>query len=273
MKQYHELLFERVDEAKREELIALFTLLETEGFEEGEHDLRVFLADGAFDAAEVQELAGRAGIAFTHRLIPETNWNELWESNFQPVIVDDFVAVRAGFHAPVPGVMHELVITPKMSFGTGHHATTYMMMQQMRNIEWKGRSVFDFGTGTGVLAILAARLGASFVEAVDNDDWSIENAAENIQRNEITTVHLRKADTAVADRLFDIILANINRHILLDNMRLLAAQLKKGGVLLMSGLMPADGTDIVQRAAGEGLALQETQERSNWICLRFAHQG
>ena len=123
---------------------------------------------------------------FKETLIPEANWNQVWESNFDPVIVDDFVAIRADFHEPVKGVSLEIIITPKMSFGTGHHATTYMMIEQMRELDFTGKSVFDFGTGTGVLAILAEKLGANKVIAVDNDEWSIENAEENFEKNNCT---------------------------------------------------------------------------------------
>ncbi len=134
----------------------------------------------------LNDLTSSLQLSFSKTIIEETNWNQVWESNFDPVIVDDFVAVRAHFHEPIKNVQHEIVITPKMSFGTGHHATTYMMMQQMRELDFAGKNVFDFGTGTGVLAILAEKLGAQKVIAIDNDDWSIENADENVKRNNCT---------------------------------------------------------------------------------------
>ena len=136
-------------------------------------------------------------IGFSETTIEETNWNQVWESSFEPVVVDDFVAVRADFHEPIKGIKHEIVITPKMSFGTGHHATTYMMLEQMGKLDFKDKRVLDFGTGTGVLAILAEKMGAKKIIAIDNDEWSIENANENIKRNncvavELKTQHYRK---------------------------------------------------------------------------------
>ena len=145
-------------------------------------------------------------------------------------------------------VAHEVVITPKMSFGTGHHATTWMMIRQMKEIDFKDKVVFDFGTGTGVLAILAEKLHAKKIIAADIDDWSIENARENISLNQCTRIHILQMDSMSTDDVFDIILANINKNVLLDNMEKMAGQLKNKGVLLLSGLLTSDETDIVQSA-------------------------
>jgi ribosomal protein L11 methyltransferase len=157
----------------QEVLIALLTEIGYEGFEQEEALLKAFINKDAFDRAALEALLGEYGVEYEEQEIGERNWNAEWEANFQPVVVDGFCAVRAHFHPPMPEVEHELVITPKMSFGTGHHATTYMMLQAMRGIDLRGKRVLDFGTGTGVLAILAERLGAAEVVAIDNDDWSI----------------------------------------------------------------------------------------------------
>jgi ribosomal protein L11 methyltransferase len=135
--------------------------------------------------------------------------------------VDHFVAVRADFHEPIKDVKYEIIITPKMSFGTGHHATTYMMMEQMRDANFTDKIVFDFGTGTGVLAILAEKMGAKKIMAIDSDEWSIENANENIKRNNCTAIELQLTNTADVKSEFDIILANINKNIILENLELL----------------------------------------------------
>jgi ribosomal protein L11 methyltransferase len=187
------------------------------------------------------------------------------------VIVDDFVAIRADFHEPVRGVEHEIIVTPKMSFGTGHHATTYMMIQQMRQIDFTGKRVFDFGTGTGILAILAEKMGAKKIVAVDNDDWSIENAGENIQRNNCSLIELRKANDPGMDSSFDIILANINKNVILENFPTIINQLAEGGVLLLSGLLKEDEYDIFRKSIEYSLQLIQTTVRDNWLALRFSY--
>ena len=201
--------------------------------------------------------------------VGETNWNAVWESNFQPVLVDDFVAVRADFHESIAGVKHEVIITPKMSFGTGHHATTHMMIQQMQAIDFTSKAVFDFGTGTGILAILAEKLGAAAIMAVDNDDWSITNTAENLERNSCRKVELKKVDTAEGEGRYDVILANINKNVILDNLSSLIKQLASGGNLLLSGLLEADETDILTATGKFPLRYNGKITMAGWICLRF----
>jgi ribosomal protein L11 methyltransferase len=168
-------------------------------------------------------------------------------------------------------VEHEIVITPKMSFGTGHHATTFMMIQQMQEIDFSGKKVFDFGTGTGILAILAERLGAKKIIAVDNDDWSIANTAENLERNNCSKVELKKADKVTADERFDIILANINKNVILDNFSSLVKQLSSKGILLLSGLLTEDEADILAEAGKFPLIFSVKSASNNWVALRFCH--
>lgn len=252
-------------------LLAELTILGFEGFEEGEKSLKAFIPAADFDEAALKELAAKNSVSFSQTTIEETNWNAVWESNFEPVLVDDFVGLRADFHPPVEGVLHDIVITPKMSFGTGHHATTYMMIQQMQDIDFTGKKVFDFGTGTGVLAILAEKLGAGRVVAIDYDDWSIENAGENSSRNGCHRIELKKGDTAGMGESFDVILANINKNVILDNLEALSSQLAPGGILVFSGLLVDDEKDIVAAAAKYTLHLGKKTERNKWISLRFNH--
>ncbi len=265
------LLFKNITTAQSELLVALLAETGFEGFEESETELRAFISSASFDEAAVKEIAANAGVTYELSTIEETNWNAVWESNFSPVIVDDFLAIRADFHEPVREAVHEIIITPKMSFGTGHHATTYMMVQQMRAIDFTGKTIFDFGTGTGVLAILAEMLGAENVVAIDNDDWSIENATENCQRNNCTRIELQKADTAAQQKKFDIILANINKNVILDNIPALAEGLAGDGVLLLSGLLEEDKEDILRALHPYGVKLQNEASRNNWICLSFSY--
>jgi ribosomal protein L11 methyltransferase len=237
--------------------------------EETDEGIKVYMNDKE-NSGPFRELLFALDLTnYKESVIAETNWNALWESNFEPVVVNDFCAIRADFHAAITNVQHEIIITPKMSFGTGHHATTYMMIEQMKTIDCKEKVIFDFGTGTGVLAILAEKLGAAAVTAIDNDNWSIENAAENITRNDCTKINLYNSEKVPSDMLFDIILANINRNIILENIEFLYKQLKPGGSLLVSGLLAEDETDII--TAGLNLNLQpgSTSFKKGWVSIRF----
>ncbi|MDE3254265.1 MAG: 50S ribosomal protein L11 methyltransferase, partial [Bacteroidota bacterium] len=167
----------------QENLIAELSQIGFDGFEESADQLTAYIDLEHFEEKELNIILNKYDLKYSKSILNKQNWNQLWESNFEPVQVDDFVGVRADFHPPFVDVQHELIITPKMSFGTGHHATTYLVMQLMRDLDFTGARVFDFGTGTGILAILAEKLGASRVLAVDNDDWCIRNAAENILVN------------------------------------------------------------------------------------------
>jgi ribosomal protein L11 methyltransferase len=255
------------DPAQQEIVIALLSELGYEGFEQQEDALLAFLPEADFDTAGLEEVLRLHDLAYTTALLPPTNWNEEWEKNFTPVHVGEFCAVRAHFHAPVTGVTYDLVITPKMSFGTGHHATTYMMLHAMQNLDFSGKSVLDFGTGTGVLAILAEKLGASGVLAIDNDDWSIQNAQENIIENRCITISLLKLDNIPENQGFDIILSNINKHVLLQEMGKMGQQLKEGGVILISGLLHEDFEDIENEAKSRRLSVSVRMARGSWICL------
>ena len=275
MAKYIQLEFQHISAEKSDLLLAALSVIGFEGFEEGEGSLKAFVPAGEFDENAVKELVTESKLSYTQTIIEETNWNAVWESNFEPVVVDDIknekyrVGIRADFHAPIKGVEYEIVITPKMSFGTGHHATTFMMVLQMQGINFAGKNVFDFGTGTGVLAILAEKMGAAYILAVDNDDWSIENARENLERNACTRVEVEKADRIPSGKNYDVILANINKNVILVNLPTLLAIIKPGGILLLSGLLEEDEADI--RAAVGKFPVQpgERTAKNNWISLRF----
>ena len=250
-------------------LIAQLSEINYNGFQENDDYLVAYINEEEFNKAALDELLQPHHLPYTQVTIPQQNWNEVWESNFEPVIVNDFVAVRAGFHQPINTTTHEIIITPKMSFGTGHHATTHMMMELMRDIDFTNKKVFDFGSGTGILAILAEKLGAASILAVDYDDWCIENAAENVDGNQCKNINVVKGDTADVNQSFDVILANINKNILLDNMQHLAANTANTGTLLLSGLLIEDENDIVASAVQYNLKLIKKQQRGNWIALQF----
>jgi len=257
----------------QEVLIALLGEMGYEGFEQEDEQLQAFIGEAAFDEAALKELLEAHGLRYSLQRIEERNWNAEWEANFQPVVVDDFCAIRAHFHPPMPEVEHELIITPKMSFGTGHHATTYMMLQAMRTLDWRGRRVLDFGTGTGVLAILAERLGADFVVAIDNDDWSIANALENVAENRCSRIEVLKRDQAAdVEGPFDVILANINKHVIITQLAALVQQLTEDGVIVLSGLLQDDAEEIENEAAKNNLSVSgritSLMSRGSWICLK-----
>jgi ribosomal protein L11 methyltransferase len=250
-------------------LIALMSERGYEAFEQEDALLKAFIPAEDFDREWLEELLTAHGLNYTLERIEEKNWNQEWEKNFQPVVVETFCAIRAHFHEPISGVEHELVITPKMSFGTGHHATTYMMLQSMQGMDLRGKRVLDFGTGTGVLAILAERLGAKEVVAVDNDDWSIANAQENLVANQCSGIVILKTNRAsTVDGVFDVILANINKHVIVDQLGNLVQQLAPGGVIILSGLLQDDSEDIENEAIKNNLSVSNWMTKGSWICLK-----
>jgi len=260
----------QASEAEQEILISQLSDYTVQGFEQRDAELVAYFSEVNFDSYAVNSLLKN----YTHHIITieERNWNAEWEQNFHPVIVDEFCAVRAAFHPPITGVEHEIVITPKMSFGTGHHATTYMMMKQMEQIDFSGKSVFDFGTGTGILAILAKMLGASSVQAIDVDEWSIENAKENAAVNGCDAIDL-KLSTDLPAGLFDVILANINRNVILEYLPKLAAISGQDCRLLLSGLLTGDEEDVHAACLAQGWQRVRMMERNNWISLLYVKQS
>jgi ribosomal protein L11 methyltransferase len=254
---------------QKEILIARLTDAGFDGFEEHENGLDAFISKDRFDKTVLNEIAFKYQLPFQLQEIKETNWNERWETSFQPVIVDDYVAVRADFHAPVLNCKHEIIITPKMSFGTGHHATTYLMIRLMRELNFAGKQVLDFGTGTGILAILAEKENAENIVAIDIDDWSIENAKENIAKNNSRKIILLKADHPVLQKKADIILANINRNVILENFDTLSGLLNKNGNMLLSGFLTSDFEAIISEAGKKRLRLQQKFTRDNWLCMQL----
>ena len=201
--------------------------------------------------------------------IVQENWNEQWEKNFEPINVDNQCVVRAPFHEK-QDVAYDIVITPKMSFGTGHHETTHMMLEMVLALDFKDKSVLDMGCGTGVLAILAAMKGARSVDAIDIDNWSYLNAMENVSGNGCEQIKVFEGDAdLLTDQRYDIILANINRNILLSDISVYAGHLKKDGVLLLSGFYKEDIALISKECAAHGLSFQENLEKNNWVASKY----
>jgi ribosomal protein L11 methyltransferase len=268
---YIQITIDGISEEQSEMLIAQLSELGFDGFEEQENSLKAFTTEDQFPEEAIKEMLEKLHLTYSKEIIAAKNWNEEWEKNFEPVLVDDFVAVRADFHEPIKNVQHEIIITPKMSFGTGHHATTYLMMQQMGEIDFKNKTVFDFGTGTGILAILAEKLGAKAVYAIDNDEWSIENAEENAEKNNCRSLAFDLIDDPSGSESFDIILANINKNVIITYISVLSNRLHKDGQLLLSGLLIEDEEDILQIAKQLPLKHITTTHENKWICLMFSN--
>jgi ribosomal protein L11 methyltransferase len=201
--------------------------------------------------------------------IEQENWNEKWEKNFEPINVDNQCVVRAPFHDK-PNVTFDIVITPKMSFGTGHHETTHMMLQLILGLDFSDKSVLDMGCGTGVLAILAAMKGAGSVDAIDIDNWSYLNAMENVAGNSCEQINVFEGEISLlTNQNYDIIMANINRNILLSDISIYVQHLKKGGVLLLSGFYKEDIPLISKECEANGLSFQENLEKNNWVASKY----
>lgn len=242
-----------------------------EGFEEQPGALLAYIPENDFDENVLASLLADYQLGYSKEVMVPVNWNKEWESNFQPVWVDDFCGIRADFHPPFsPAPAHEIVITPKMSFGTGHHATTASMIRLMQGLDFSGKKVFDFGTGTGILAILAEQLGASQTDAIDYDEWAVNNTRENIAANNGKHIRVWQADTLEkAAGGYDILLANINLNVLLRFMPDMFRLLVPGGFLLLSGILPDDRTQVLESATAAGFVFEKDLVLDNWAAMQF----
>ena len=208
-------------------------------------------------------------ITYTFEEIEQTNWNEEWEKNFNPILVDDICSVRAPFHIK-SDTEFDIIIEPKMSFGTGHHETTHMMIQHILKTDFKNKSVLDMGCGTGVLAILAEMKGAKPIDAIDYDNWCYLNSLENVERNNCENITVIEGDASLLkNKKYDVIIANINRNILLQDMKTYASCLNKNGMLLLSGFYKDDIPLIQKECEKHLLKFEEKLERNNWVSLKF----
>ncbi|WP_352422503.1 50S ribosomal protein L11 methyltransferase [Proteiniphilum sp.] len=215
-----------------------------------------------------------AGITYSCYEMEDKNWNEEWEKNyFQPVVIDDVLCIRSSFHKIEDECRYRILIDPKMSFGTGHHQTTELMMRELLNMDLQGKSLLDMGCGTAVLAILASMRGASPITAIDIDEWAYQNAMENTRLNGIDNIRLFQGGAELlGDETYDVILANINRNILLQDMPVYRKVLNRDGVLVMSGFYKEDIPDIRAAAEGKGLTYGHFSELDQWVAVTFCCQ-
>ncbi|MHB0754302.1 50S ribosomal protein L11 methyltransferase [Polaribacter sp. M15] len=208
-------------------------------------------------------------IDYQKKEVAQTNWNAEWEKNFTPIQVDELVSVRAPFHEN-PNLTYDIVIEPKMSFGTGHHETTHMMIQHLLQLDLENKSVLDMGCGTGILAIFAAMKKANPIDAIDIDNWCFENSLENVERNNCKHIAVFKGDASLlGDKKYDVIIANINRNILLNDMEIYTKCLNEKGTLLLSGFYKEDIPVIDNEVVKYNLTLENHIERNNWVALKY----
>ncbi len=258
----------------QQDIIMSFLLgMDFESFEEhSDTNFSGFIAENKFDESKARsllELSRRLGFQYEKKIIEAQNWNAVWESNFSPIVINDFCCIRADFHQPNDKVMHEIIINPKMAFGTGHHETTHLMIQFMEQIYFDNTKVLDYGCGTGILSILASRMGAAHIDAVDIQKASYENTIQNCRLNGIRNVnpiHGTLSDISGED--YDVILANINRNVLLNSLVRLNMKLKKGGVLLLSGILKEDVNLMKKAVYDSGLLVKDTKVRNDWSILK-----
>jgi ribosomal protein L11 methyltransferase len=254
----------------QEVLTAMLSEMDYEGFDQDAQQLNAYIPTSLFDEDALKDLLQSFSLSYTKAIIEKQNWNAQWEASFEPVIVDEVCVIRAPFHEVHHNGLLDVIITPKMSFGTGHHATTQLMAKAMKSLPLQHAQVLDFGSGTGVLSILAAKMGAQHIVAVDNEEWAVENAQENNALNQVTNVAVLLGSLeAVTAGNFDIIVANINRHILLQYMSNLFDKCATNAHLLLSGLLVEDERIVKDAALQAGFTYQETYVLNNWIAMRF----
>lgn len=250
-----------------------------ESFVETTEGLNAYITAGTFDESLVQEIVLRyaplASITYTSSLLPRQNWNEEWEKNYQPIFISDQCVVRASFHQIEKTFPYEIVINPKMSFGTGHHETTSLMLEMQLGIDHQDKKVMDVGCGTGILAIMACKKGAAAADAFDTDEWAVENANENCRLNGCDAIQVQQGtiEEVALQGQYDIILANINRNVLLREIPTYAEKLPVGGLLLLSGFYEQDIADLQQVAANAHLNHTVQKTKSKWAALCFQKQG
>jgi len=253
-------------------LVAQLAEIGFESFEETETGIKAYIPKVDFEESQVTGLGlfhmPGFEVSYTRLEVDDENWNRVWESSYSPVIIADQVYIRASFHPP-RGISHEILIDPKMSFGTAHHETTAQMIEGMLTEDLGGKRVLDMGCGTAVLAILAERLGAAEVVAIDNDINAVENAQENVLKNNCSHVSVLEGAANEISGAFDVILANINKNILIRDMSTYASHLNSGGMILFSGFYASDLRDLKQSAGDAGLTFDRATSRNEWTVARF----
>ncbi|MDN5216381.1 50S ribosomal protein L11 methyltransferase [Fulvivirgaceae bacterium BMA12] len=255
-------------------LVAEFSMLGFDSFVEHEDGFCAYLESEVVDEAAINAIAAKYKPDFALRYeitpIAKKNWNQQWEDNYEPIYIDQQCVVRASFHQLSKSYPYEIIVNPKMSFGTGHHETTFLMLKNQLEINHQGKEVLDVGCGTGVLAIMAKLRGAREVTACDIDGWSIENSRENFRINDCEEIKIQHGDVTAISGQFDIIVANINRNVLMHDLPHYAQRMRsQGGKLLLSGFYREDENSLIEQAQSLGFIISKTTHRNSWSCLLF----
>lgn len=259
-------------------LMAELSQVGFDSFMETQSGFEAYAEQEQYDKEEVNSILDRyqklSSFQFSFDRIEKKNWNEEWEKNYQPINVEGMCLVRAEFHKPEKSFPYEIIITPKMSFGTGHHQTTYLMIKNQLDIDHKNKRVMDAGCGTAILSVMASKLGAAEVEAFDIDEWSVINGEENKTLNETRNIRLQQGsiNQVELNGKFDIILANINKNVLIDEIKIYNEYLKAGGLMLLSGFYNHDIADLLNEVCALKLREQKRDERETWACLLLVKQ-
>ncbi len=245
-----------------------------DSFMESDNGLLAYIPVDVFNESQLSSLVkpnqGQSAVDYNIKTIKEKNWNEVWESNYDPVNIKDLVYIRAPFHDKKPTFKYEILVDPKMSFGTAHHETTSLMIEMMLDENIVGKKVLDMGCGTGILAILAEMMGASEIEAIDNDEWAYLNSKENIEKNNCEKIYVQMGDASLLKSVgYEYILANINRNVLLVDIATYATHMVKNGILLLSGFYTEDLDLIESSASKSNLNLIRKKVKNNWVAAKF----
>ena len=255
-------------------IVARLNEIDFESYAEDENGIKAYVQTLLLNENAVKEIISEVAelceLTFSISKVKQENWNKQWESNFEPVVINDKCVIRAHFHQPIPDVDLEIIITPKMSFGTGHHETTSLVMSEMFSLDFNNKSVLDMGCGTGVLAILASKLGANSLVGIDFDEWAVENAEENSVLNSIDNIDYIHGDAdAIGDATFDVIVANINRNIILQDIEKYVGAMNEKSEIIFSGFLKEDIPLILEKSEQLSLDLVVSKNKNKWQMLHL----
>jgi len=252
-------------------IISELSDIEYDGFWETNEGISAFIEESKYNEGKLDQILKRYDFAkgYNANLVEDINWNAKWESNYSPINVEDDCLIRSPFHPEDPTFIYEVIIQPQMSFGTGHHDTTYLMVKHLLKANLEQKIVLDMGCGTGVLSILSEKMGASVVWAIDNDDWAYKNTLSNCLLNATENVSIKHGDvSSIPERPFDFILANINKNVLISDINEFTKRLKKGGEVFLSGFFEIDLSEMIKVIERAGLRLDQTDVKGEWAFIK-----